>query len=148
MCEPCTLIAHLASRVHSVHSSLKACSEHTNYTLCAHLLQTEHTCASCAHLCDTDIQLCKSSYIWQGNAEQCTSFAPGLLKIEEDVDHRAVTLPDLAAVTLYFDPEKQHHATIPAGIQVDLKVVLSACTKRGGGGRKRHNPSAGHRGTL
>ena len=46
-----------------------------------------------------------SSYMWQGNAEQCNSFAPGRLKIEEDVEHRAVTLPDLAAVTLHFDPE-------------------------------------------
>ena len=43
--------------------------------------------------------------MWQGNAEQCNSFAPGRLKIEEDVEHRAVTLPDLAAVTLHFDPE-------------------------------------------
>ena len=46
-----------------------------------------------------------------------------------DVDHHATALPDLAAVTLYFDPEQQHQATVPAGIQVELEVALSACIK-------------------
>ena len=63
-----------------------------------------------------------SSYIWQGNAEQCMSFVPGWLEIEADVDHCTVTLLDLAVVALHSDPEQQHHATVPAGVQVDLEV--------------------------
>ena len=153
--ELCTFVLTLhtnctpSSSVHSVHSSLKVtvCSEHTDHTLCA-LLKNVHTSAKCAHLSQVLVIVIfkcpHSSYIWQGNAEQCVSFVPGRLKIIADVDHRAVALPDLAAVTLHFDPEQQHHGTVPSGIQVDPKVALSACRKRkgrGGGGTKRDNPS-------
>ena len=51
------------------------------------------------------------------------------LKIEEDVDHCAVTLPDLSAVALDFDPKQQHDATVPTSIQVNLKVALPASVK-------------------
>ena len=61
---------------------------------------------------------------------------PSWLEIKEDVDHCAVALPDLAAVTLHFDPEQQQYASVPAGIQVDLEVALPACIKRGRGDKK------------
>ena len=61
---------------------------------------------------------------------------PGWLEIKEDVDHCAVALPELAAVTLHFDPEQQQYASVPAGIQVDLEVALPACIKRGRGDKK------------
>ena len=93
------------------------------------------------HISATLIFKCAhSSYIWQGNEEQCNSFAPGLLKIEEDADHRVVTLPDLVAVTLHFDPEQQHHATVPGDIQVDQARPRSRAFclyKTGAGGTKK-----------
>ena len=61
---------------------------------------------------------------------------PGWLEIKEDVDHCAVALPELAAVTLHFDPEQQQYASVPAGIQVDPEVALPACIKRGRGDKK------------
>ena len=64
-----------------------------------------------------------------GKRSRVYSFVPCGLKIEEDVDHCAVTLPDLSAIALDFDPKQQHNATVPASVQVNLKVALPASVK-------------------
>ena len=56
---------------------------------------------------------------------RCTT-APGHLQVEQDVNHRAVALPELAAVVLHRHSEQQHHGAVPAAVQVRLEVAPPA----------------------
>ena len=47
--------------------------------------------------------------------------APGQLQVVEDVNHGTLTFPELAAVALYQNQEKQHDGAVPAAVQARLK---------------------------
>ena len=98
-------------------------------TLSVHCLHTVHTIANHVNLLHTHIKDCTSFTHTTGKCSRVYSLVPCGLKIEEDVDHCAVALPDLSAVALDFNPKQQHDATVPASVQVNLKVTLPARVK-------------------
>ncbi len=57
---------------------------------------------------------------------QCAHKAPALRVIEEDVDHSAVHIADLAAVRPEFHAEKQRHAPVPRILEGEIKVPAAA----------------------
>ena len=59
-----------------------------------------------------------------------TQKLPSIRVIEEDVDHRAFLLTDLAAVRPEFHAEKQRHSSVPRILEGEIKVPAAANVER------------------
>ena len=71
---------------------------------------------------------------------KCAHKAPALRVIEEDVDHSAVHIADLAAVRPEFHAEKQRHSSVPRILEGEIKVPAAAIVE----GRRRDEEDIVH----